>query len=120
MDYVNFVMYETVEHYLIDCNGQTDLMSLILNENDNECDYNVCRNILKARLKRIDGFFKNPSHFNVTNLLFPHSWQRKPYYSDPNYKLKKVAQVKRRVNILKEIINFVKATKRFKGEKFGF
>ena len=30
--------------------------------------------------------FKGVLTFNATNLSFLHSWQRKPYYSDPNYK----------------------------------
>ena len=111
-------VYESVEHFLIDCPGQSNILSLALNWMD--CDYNICRNKLKSRLKRIDIFFKNKSHFTVSNLLFPHSWQKRPYRSDPNYKIKCDAQLLRRVRILQEVINFVKLTKRFCREKYGF
>ena len=77
-------------------------------------------NVLKSKLKRIDIFFKNRSHFTSKNLLFPHSWQVRPYRKDPNYKCKLNAQLLRRVRILREVINFVRMTRRFKREQFGF
>ena len=42
-----------------------------------------------------------------------------PTRDDPRRKTKLSSQIKRRVNILREVINFVKSTKRFKREKYG-
>ena len=77
---------ETVNHYLIDCPGQQN--ELALKMNSMESNFNACRNILKYKLKKIDSFWKNRSHFNVINLLFPHTWQVKRQRNDINYKVK--------------------------------
>ena len=61
---------ETVKHFLIDCPGQTNVDALKLNHMDT--NYNASTNILKYKLTKIDSFFRNRSHFNVINLLFPH------------------------------------------------
>ena len=119
--YFNLCRYcnvpETVEHYLIDCPGQTKKKALELNPMDT--NYNACRNILKYNLKKIDSFFKNRGNFNCLNLLFPHTWQIKPQRQDKNYKVKLTNGTKRRIYIFKEIIEFIQRTKRFKREKFG-
>ena len=111
---------ETVEHYLIDCNGVTDKLQLDLNPN--AINYNAMRNIFKFRLKSLSIFFKNPMNFTTRNILFPHCLQRKPSrdgLSSKEYKQKLDSQLDRRINILKELTNFVKATKRFDREKYG-
>ena len=108
---------ETVEHYLIDCAGQTDQMALRYNPMDT--NYNASRNILKARLRRIDSFFRNRSNFNVQNLLFPHTWQVKPSRDDQYYKNKMNRRLNRRIFIFKEIIEYVHRTMRFRRERFG-
>ena len=109
---------ETVEHYLIDCNcpGQK---KKTLELNPCNTNYNACRNILKYKLKKIDSFFKNRCNFNVVNLLFPHIWQVKPLRKDKNYKIKITNGINRRIYIFREIIEFVRRTKRFDREKFG-
>ena len=108
---------ETVEHYLIDCSGQTNVSAERMNPFDT--NYNANRNILKSRLKKIDSYFKNQAHFNVISLLFPHSWQQKPLKSDEFYKSKLARALNQRVFIIKEIIEYVHKTKRFKREKYG-
>ena len=102
---------------MIDCPGQTKKLALEMNSW--ETNYNACRNILKYKLRRIDSYFKNRAHFNVINLLFPHTWQIKPQRKDKDYKIKIENGTKRRISIFKEIINFIYLTKRFKREKFG-
>ena len=85
-------------------------------------NYNAIRNILIGRLKRISVFFKYRINFTVQNLLFPHSWQLKPYrdgLSKSEYRKKINSQTFRRIGIFKEIVNFVKSTKRFALEKYG-
>ena len=67
----------------------------------------------------IDSFFKNRSNFNTINLLFPHIWQVKPARKEKNYKLKMENKTKRRVIIIRELIEFIHRTKRFKREKYG-
>ena len=79
-----------------------------------ETNYDACRNIRKYKLKRIDSFFKNRGNFNVINILFPHVWQIKQQKDDRNFKIK--LGIHRRVCIIKEIIEFVNRTKRFKRE----
>ena len=114
----NFVVPETVKHYLIDCPGQTKKLALELNPLDT--NYNACRNILKYKLKKIDSFFKNRVNFNVNNLLFPHTWQIKPCRDDINYKLKVRNGIKRRIYIFKELIDFVQRTKDSKEKNLVF
>ena len=82
-------------------------------------NYNASRNILKHRLKRIESFFKNLGNFNVVNLLFPHKWQVKPHKNDKNCKDKIKNGTNRKICIFKELIEFVKRTKRFNREKFA-
>ena len=96
---------ETVEHYLIDCLGQTKKLALEMNSW--EINFNASRNILKCKLKRIDSFFNNRANFNVINLLFPHVWQVKPRRKDINYKTKIENGTKRRICIFKELTEFV-------------
>ena len=109
---------ETVEHYLIDCPGQTKQITLKMNTLDT--NYNASRNILKFKLKRIDSFFKNRANFNAINILFPHYWQLKPKRNDENYKIKLENGLKRRIYIFKEIIEFVHRTKDLKKKNLEF
>ena len=108
---------ETVKHYLIDCPGQQNKSALEMNSW--ETNFNANRNIFKYKLKKIDSFFKNRANFNVINLLFPHTWQVKPIRKEKNYKIKMENRTKRRVIIIKELIEFIHRTKRFKREKYG-
>ena len=108
---------ETVEHYLIDCPGQQKKSALEMNSW--ETNFDACRNIFKSKLKRIDSFFKNRANFNVVNLLFPHTWQVKPVRKEKDYKIKIENRTKTRVIIIKELIEFIHRTKRFKREKYG-
>ena len=108
---------ESVSHFLIDCPGQNNQIALRMNPFD--VNYNGIRNILKSRLKKIDAFFKNNSHFTAKNILFPHCWQQSIARDDLQRKSKMGRQISRRVNILREVINFVKSSRRFKREKYG-
>ena len=103
---------ETVNHYLIDCPGQQNELGLKMNSM--ESNYDVCRNILKCKLKKIDSFWKNRANFNTINLVFSHTWQIKPQRNDHNYKMKLENGVKRRICMFKELIEFIHRTKRFK------
>ena len=108
---------ETVEHYLIDCPGQTNQMGLDMNPWDR--NYNILRNLLKYRLKKQCVFFKQKQNFTVQNLLFPHIWQVNPLKED-KYKIeKKKKNLLRQVYVLKKVIEFVKSTKRFNKEMYG-
>ena len=105
---------ETVNHYLIDCPGFKEPVIRSLNRNN--IDFNVERNKLKKKLKKIDIFFKNPSNFTTINILFPHTWQRR--LGNPNKeKDNDNKRVEKRVQILKVVVQFVRATKRFKTDK---
>ena len=108
---------ETVQHYLIDCPGQTNIMALEMNGLDK--NYNVLRNEFKRKLKKISIHFKNPRNFNVYNILFPHIWKRKLDKKDGNYNLKKKGQILRSINVLKLVVDFVQKTRRFRREQFG-
>ena len=79
-------------------------------------------NILIGRLKRIAVFFKYPINITAQNLLFHHCWQLKPYkdgISKSEFRKKLNNQTRRRINIFKEIVNYVKMTRRFEFEKYG-
>ena len=105
---------ETVDHYLIECSGFKNPVIRSLNRNN--IDFNVERNKLRKRLRKIDVFYKNPRNFNSINILFPHTWQRKlgrPNQGADNDK----KRTEKRVQILKAIVQFVRATKRFKTDK---
>ena len=68
-------MKETVDHYLMDCTGFTNIIIQQLNRNN--VNYNVVRNKLRKNLRKIDIFFKNENNFTALNILFPHIWQRR-------------------------------------------
>ena len=106
---------ETVNHYLMDCSGyKSEVIRLLYKHN---MDFNVVRNKLKNKLRKIDIFFKNPRNFNTINILFPHTWQRRIVsYQRDNYmktEWRKI-RLKKRVAILKAVVEFVRETKRFK------
>ena len=105
---------ETVDHYLIECSGFKN--PVIRSLNHSNIDFNVERNKLRKKLRKIDVFYKNPRNFNSINILFPHTWQRKlgrPNQGVDNDK----KRTEKRVQILKAIVQFVRATKRFKTDK---
>ena len=52
--------------------------------------------------------------FSTTSILIIHLWQIKPQKDDQNSKTKLTNGIHRRICILKEIIQFVNRTKRFK------
>ena len=84
---------ETVKHFLIDCPGTTNIK--YLKNYKFNVNYIECRNRLKHRLKATAMFYKNPINFTVNNLLFPHTWQVKPHYKDPNRKQKLMENVRK-------------------------
>ena len=65
-------------------------------------------------------FFKQEKNFNVMNILFPNIWQQDPIKTNPKYHEIKTRNNQREVEILKCVVQFVKNTKRFKKEKYGY
>ena len=88
---------------------------MILSLSKNAVNFNVERNKLRKKLRKIDIYFKNPKNFTPQNILFPHIWQRR-IYQNGNKKMKQ-KNLSNRVQILKAVVNFVRATKRFKTDK---
>ena len=111
---------ETVNHYLMECTGYSDPFIRSLYRHN--MDFNAVRNKLKKKLKKIDIFFKNPRNFTTINILFPHIWQRQitnfKYNTQQQIEWKN-KRLKKRVEILKAVVEFVRETKRFKTDK-GF
>lgn len=87
---------ETVQHYLIDCEL-----------------FKKQRHNFRKKLCKIDKFFKQEQNFMAINILFPHRWQIQPRSRDSCYKKKSKLNINRRVNILKQTVQFVLRTKRF-------
>ena len=108
---------ETVSHYLIDCVGYKHSVELDLHKDN--VDFTIVRKKLRNKLKNIAIFFRNQANFTVENILFPHIWQCKPKYGNKNYTELMEKNLKRRIDILKAIIEFVRETKRFKND-FGY
>ena len=108
---------ETVEHFIMECPGITDQLTLSLSRKN--VNYNVCRNRLRKKVRGIACFFKNPANFTIINLLFPHIWQLKPYRDDMDYNRKLENNVWKRAQILKHVCQFVRETKRFVDEPYG-
>ena len=102
---------ETVEHFLIDCQGFHGSVCLSLHKNNT--DFLVARQQLRKKLKNINIFFKNPVNFNVNNILFPHTWQGSPKRGK-DFKKTEQKFLEIRVAVLKAVINYVNRTKRFK------
>ena len=72
-------------------------------------------------LKNASTFFNNEYHRNIVNLLFPVSWQQPPNWEDyenrkDEYKQVIQQQFEERLNILRAIVKYVIATKRFDTE----
>ena len=109
---------ETVEHFILKCPGSQQ--KFVNYYNEYEMDYNIIRNKFKIELCKQAIFFKQGKNFNIINILFPHVWQQDPIITNPKYHEIKKKNKKREIGILKSVVNFVKATKRFKKEKFGF
>ena len=108
---------ETVEHYMMDCPGFTNIIIQQLHRNN--VNYNVVRNKLRKDLRKIDVFFKNEINFNTMNILFPHVWQRKLTNVKRNEQQQiewKQKRLRKRVDILKAVANFVRNTKRFNND----
>ena len=85
--------YETVRHYLIDCN-----------------QWHVEREDMFWELKQIDvRFEKEKNRNNIMRVLFPHLYQKKPH---------KLENIMIRVKILKSVCKFVSRTQRFKSVCF--
>ena len=111
-------MVETVDHYLMDCTGYRSEMIRSLYKHN--MDFNIIRNKLRNKLRKIDVFFKNKRNFNTINILFPHTWQRRiiSYQKDNQMKTEwKKIRLRKRVAILKAVVEFVRKTKRFKTDK---
>ena len=82
---------ETVKHYLIDCEK-----------------YRLQRTQLVMELIKINKRFEKEKNVNIISLLFPHTFQGKPY---------KERQLDDRIRILKLVCDYVLQTKRFFGTK---
>ena len=102
---------ETVIHFLTECSGITD--PTLLAGSPWNVNYDRCRNEMKNRLRRTAIFFNNPIHFNTNNILFPHTWQQQPIRKQHNFKEIIKKNDKRRAEILKIVVRYVMATKRF-------
>ena len=90
---------ESVKHYLLKCNK-----------------FEIQRNKLRKALRQINKRFREEIHFNITEILFPHTWQYKPNRDDHNINLILKQNLGVRIAILREVIKYVKLTKRFKDE----
>ena len=111
---------ETVSHFLEDCPGFKG--SALLSLHKDNTDFTIARDKMRKRLKKLAIYFKYNQNFNAKNLLFPHLWQSDPYKEKnedkDNYLKIKERNLKKRVQILKTVVNFVNDTKRFKND-FG-
>ena len=76
------------------------------------------RKKLFKNLRQISIKFKNKANISINDILFPHMWQIQPNTKDPWYKEKLYNNTLIRIKILRELVQFTKETKRFKGE-FG-
>ena len=106
---------ETVSHFLLDCPGFKDTALLTLHKNNT--DFTIARQQMRKRLKKLAIFFKNNENFKAENLLFPQIWQGRPENNN-DFKKNMDKYLKKRVEILKTVINFVNSTRRFKND-FG-
>ena len=84
--------------------------------NPNNRNYNEPRKKLRKNLRRIDIFFRYSKNFNALNILFPHRWQLQPKKSDENFGKLKDQNLKKRTQILKEVVKYVLETRRFKND----
>ena len=110
---------ETVSHFLIDCPGFKE--SALLSLHKDNTDFTIARQKMRKRLKKLAIYFKYDKNFNAENLLFPHLWQGNPIKEKnkgENYLKLKEKYLKKRVLILKTVINFVNSTRRFNND-FG-
>ena len=94
-------MDESVKHFLLKCPK-----------------YNIQRHRLKKKLRKITIWFKDEIHFNLTSILFPHTWQTQPDSDDLNRKTKFVTNIHVRILVFRAVMEFVNSTKRFTGD-FG-
>ena len=76
---------------------------MILSLSKNAVNFNVERNKLRKKLRKIDIYFKNPKNFTPQNILFPHIWQKR-VYQNGNKKIKQ-RNLNNRVEILKAVVN---------------
>ena len=90
---------ETVSHFLLEC-----------------LKFKKQRNILFKKLRKINIKFKFRNNIKSIDILFPHIWQAHPNIDDEDYKIKNYKNLLIRVQILKEVCNFVKSTERFNGD----
>ena len=58
-------------------------------------------------------------NFTTLNLLFPHIWQPRPLWNDPDRNNKVERNLQRRVCILKAVVTYVLKSKRFRNEVGG-
>ena len=100
--------------------NEANNLNIVNNDKDNDkdkVDYTIARKQMRKRLKSIAIFLKQEKNFNSTNILVPHIWQGNPK-RDKDYKKNEKKFLKRRIAILKTVINFVDRTRRFKND-FG-
>ena len=107
---------ETVDHFLLNCKGC--VKDVIKSLHKNNVEYDGFRNILKKELRKISSFFKQPNHFTVQNILFPHVWQQRLNGTRKSDNWKRDGTYYR-VEILKAVVKFVLNTKRFRND-YGY
>ena len=93
--------FETVYHFLIDCPT-----------------YQAHRFKFRQKLIKINNFYRPDHHFIALYILFPHHWMQKPSKDDKEYRIKLNRFTRNRVEILKSVVVFVLATKRFEHGDF--
>ena len=89
--------------------------------NDKGLDRNFiqCRYQLRKQLRKLFVFFKYDQNFTVENILFPNAWIKQSPKSNPNHYRINKRNFNKSIQILKQVVKFVYATKRFKNEKYG-
>ena len=102
---------------MIKCPGVLDEMHQKLNRNN--VNYDKQRLILRKKLRKITVFFKNELNFTTQNILFPHIWQKSLRIHGSKRKDNWTRDgLYFRVQILKAVVKFVYATRRFSND-FG-
>ena len=101
---------DDITHFLMDCKINNE-MSVKMNK---------LRHDLRRDLRKMHVHFRNDYNWNPDSMLFPHYWAPMPAHNDPKYYYKYQGNIRLRVNIIKRVVRFVIATKRFEKEKYGY
>ena len=73
--------------------------------------------IIFKHLRRINNKFKFKQKIKIKDLLFPFTWQEDPNKKDIHYNITIQNNIYSRIGIYKEIIKYIKKTKRFNNKK---